>query len=324
MDKVSRDSIVTQANQLIEGAFDITLIEMRLLYLALTKVDSRNPQPEGEYTLFAKEYKDMFSLGESSYDQIKTAVNSLARKPIITYEFNEAKQRVNKVQRFWFSSISYGASGNSSDITLRFSDTVRDYLYELRNEFTQMNLVEMVKLESPFAFRLYSWLFKYRRLTNSKNAQGVISTNPLTLDWMKERTGLLGKYPELNDFRRRVLDPAIDMINAHTHISVYYELKKRGRKIDSVVFNYIDEKEQPPGYISHSKPLRPRLPNRPHVTKGSVAEGEWARKCITTMKEYQSALKTYDDTLSISGADRKKVMVWHEIIGLQMKDDFWQ
>lgn len=125
MERVSKDNIVTQANQLVEGAFDITLIEMRLLYLALTKVDSRNPQPEGEYTLYAKEYKDMFSLGESSYEQIKTAVNSLARKPIITYEYNEAKQRINKVQRFWFSSIPYGASGNSSDITLRFSDTVR-------------------------------------------------------------------------------------------------------------------------------------------------------------------------------------------------------
>lgn len=51
MERVSKDNIVTQANQLVEGAFDITLIEMRLLYLALTKVDSRNPQPEGEYRL---------------------------------------------------------------------------------------------------------------------------------------------------------------------------------------------------------------------------------------------------------------------------------
>ncbi|WP_275039347.1 hypothetical protein [Salmonella enterica] len=35
---------------------------MRLLYLALTKIDSRKPQPASEYTLFAKEYRDAFSL----------------------------------------------------------------------------------------------------------------------------------------------------------------------------------------------------------------------------------------------------------------------
>ncbi|EOL4714413.1 replication initiation protein, partial [Escherichia coli] len=31
-------SLLTQGNQLLEGAYDITLIEMRLLYLALTKI----------------------------------------------------------------------------------------------------------------------------------------------------------------------------------------------------------------------------------------------------------------------------------------------
>ncbi|WP_247189849.1 replication initiation protein, partial [Escherichia coli] len=55
-------SLLAQGNQLLEGAYDITLIEMRLLYLALTKIDSRKPQPANEYTLFAKEYRDTFSL----------------------------------------------------------------------------------------------------------------------------------------------------------------------------------------------------------------------------------------------------------------------
>ncbi|MCV5467064.1 replication initiation protein, partial [Escherichia coli] len=36
-------SLLAQGNQLLEGAYDITLIEMRLLYLALTKIDSRKP-----------------------------------------------------------------------------------------------------------------------------------------------------------------------------------------------------------------------------------------------------------------------------------------
>ncbi|HHQ6539549.1 TPA: replication initiation protein [Serratia fonticola] len=316
------EKLVTQANQLIEGSFDITLTEVRLLYLALTKVESKKPQPEGEYTIYAKEYNDMFHIGRVGYDQVKSAVDSLSKKPIVTYEWNEKKNQMEKVQRFWFSSIRYGVGNSTSDITLRFSDTVRDYLYQLSKEFTQMNLVEMVRLDSPFAFRLYSWLHKYKNLNNSRNKSGVISTEPLLIDWMKERTGLMGKYPELADFRRRVIDPAIQMINANTKLSVSYDLVRSGRKFESMIFNYIDETD-----ISMSErtflPLRPRLPRRPHVTKGSSAEGDWARRCIVVMKDYLVSLREYDPKLKLSKADLRKIETWHKIIGNDFSKKFW-
>ncbi|QOI58079.1 replication initiation protein (plasmid) [Rouxiella badensis subsp. acadiensis] len=314
MDK--RERLVTQANQLIEGAYEVNLTEIRLLYLALTKIDPRREQPESEYIIYPSEFNDMYSLGRIGYTQLKQAVSGLARKPIITYESDNTT-----VERFWFSSIKYTTTGEGF-IVVKFSDSVREALYELRQEFTQMNLNELVKLDTQFAFRLYSWLYRYRRLDKYTNSQRVITTEPFGIEWMKERVGLTGKYPKLTDFRNRVLDPAIDMINAHTNLSVSYEMEKKGKQVRSFVFSYIDEKEHNVKALAPVKPLRPRLPNRPRVTSGSAAEGEWARQCITVMKNFQTALKAYDPKLRINTADRKKVEAWYSIIGLQMDGIF--
>ncbi|EIQ9245739.1 replication initiation protein, partial [Escherichia coli] len=307
-------SLLTQGNQLLEGAYDITLIEMRLLYLALTKIDSRKPQPASEYTLFAKEYRDAFSLdSKNCYEQLKSAASSLGSKPIVTYEWNETKKRIDAVKRFWFSSIRYGVGNSESDITLRFSDSVSQYLYELKSEFTQMNLEHMVKLDTPFSFRLYSWLYKYKNLSRNKKESGVISTDPITIEWMKERTGLTGKYPVYKDFKKRVLDPAVDIINANTNLSVTYEGIKSGKRIESVVFTYLVENETTHGKKMAVKPLRPRMPSRPRVVKGSLAEATWARNCLNVMRGYLVALKEYDHTLKLSSSDVAKVVVWCEI-----------
>lgn len=76
---------------------------MRLLYLALTKIDSRKPQPASEYTLFAKEYRDAFSLdSKNCYEQLKSAASSLGSKPIVTYEWNETKKELMLLNDFGF------------------------------------------------------------------------------------------------------------------------------------------------------------------------------------------------------------------------------
>lgn len=313
---ITDNTILTQSNHLIESAYENSLIEMRLLFLALTKIDSRNPQPEGEYTIRPKEYQELFSLHDSnSYEQLRTAVDSLARKPLITYEWNEKKQHIEKVQRSWFSIIRYAVTGDSTDIMLRFSDSVSAYLYELKTEFTQINLIDMVKLDSPFAFRLYTWLFKYINLKAFRNADGVVSTAPLQIDWMKERTGLAGKYPQYKEFKRRVLDPAIDVINAHTRLSVTYEPVKQGRNVQAIICSYIEESKLPPG-APPKKPIRPRLASRPRVAAGSAKEREWALKNLHTLHDYEKALKQFDPKLKLSAADRKKFDQMLEITGL--------
>ncbi|MBC3997493.1 replication initiation protein [Morganella morganii] len=310
--------LLTQANDLIDGSYSLSLPEIRWLYLILTKIDSKKPQPEGCYTVYAKEYIDVYDLKEIGYRQVKNVIESLGSKPVVIFHYNKDKDRVEKDTLYWFSRINQGVGDAYGDVTVKFSEEVRDYLYELKESFTQINLEEMVKLDSPVAFRIYSWLMKFKLLNKNKNENGLICTDKLDINWIKMSLGMDGLYPKYGEFKRRVLEPAVTIINNTTGITVTYNEIKVNRKVESIVFCYIEEK-----IIDKIKPVRPRMPNRPRVTKGSSAEGDWARKCIGIMRDYLLRLREYDNNSKLTKPDLEKVISWHKLIGNSFDADFW-
>jgi len=70
---------VTQDNKLLEGSYSATLDEMRLLYLALVQIDSKQAQPDGLYTLRPRDFEKMFGAHHShTHQQLKKAADSLS------------------------------------------------------------------------------------------------------------------------------------------------------------------------------------------------------------------------------------------------------
>lgn len=308
----SDDALVTQGNQLIEGSYDINLTEIRLLWLALTKIQSKSAKTSAEIVLTASEYSNMYGINMSnSAHQLKSVSETLGSKPIITYDWNDKKSRVDKVIRYWFSSIRYGAN-QGADVTLRFSDEVSPFLYELKNEFTQMSVFNMANLDTPFAFRLYSWLSRYKNLDKYKKNGGVITTEPISLEWMKDRAGLVNKYKDFKNFRVRVLDPAVEVINRTTDLSVKYETVNAGKKVTDITFIYIVETDK--AYL-RVKPEQPKLPRRPRVLQGSSREGDWAKNCLDLIREYEQRLREYDLKEIVPLALLRKKVNYYLIIG---------
>ncbi|HDI9907500.1 TPA: replication initiation protein, partial [Escherichia coli] len=138
------------------------------------------------------------------------------------------------------------------------------------------------------------------------------STEKISIDWMKDRSGLTGKYADFKNFRVRVLDPAVDAINRTTDLTVRYETVTTGRKVTHLVFNYIVEGDK--AYI-RVKPEPPKLPRRPRVKKGSHGEGEWAKTCLDLVREYEKKLKEYDKKEELPVAYLRKEILYYGIIG---------
>lgn len=63
-------------------------------------------------------------------------------------------------------------------------------------------------------------------------------TEPLTymIDDLKQRFGLVGKYERINDFIKRVIEPAQKEMNMKSPYSFTYKLNKIGRKYVSITF----------------------------------------------------------------------------------------
>jgi hypothetical protein len=69
----------------------------------------------------------------------------------------------------------------------------------------------------------------------------------VSLDELKIKLGIPGKYPRWNNFRLFVIDPAIKDINLHSDIKVTYEKEKHVRTVIGLVF-FVDAKP-PEGVI---------------------------------------------------------------------------
>lgn len=223
---------VVQGNDLLEGAYGVTLDEMRLLNLALAQIDSRKPQPDMLYTLYPRDYQRIYGVNPtSSHRQLRDAADSLMKKPVTIYK-EDRNGKVRTVQLSWFSRLEYVSNDDHSAVVLRFGQDVAPYLFELKESFTKLDFINLARLDTPFSIRLYSWLVKARNLTRYRN-HGTIEVT-LEIEWMREKANLQGKYQDYRDFRQKLLQPSLDRINASTDISVIWEPVKIGRSVHAI------------------------------------------------------------------------------------------
>jgi plasmid replication initiation protein len=289
---------IVNGNDLIEAGYSLTLDEMRVINLALTKIDSRKPNV-GVIKIGSHELTEMYGLSShNAHRNLKNALKELNSKPIkIPYVDDKGKARVRELS--WLMMLDYAVADDGSEISIEFTPRIEPYLFELKNRFTSVDMEQVSKLNTPFSYRLYQWLIKAKNLKNSANGVTVVRFD---LAWIKERTGLVDKYPRYGDFKDYVIKPAVEQINSKTDISIMFTPIKTGRSVKEIEFTYIIENAE------YAKPQRPRLLRRPKVVIGSHEEGSWMRHNMKLLLKYEEQLIAYDprETLSIKDLERLK------------------
>lgn len=307
-----KDLTVVHSNDLIAASYRLDIDEMRLLNLALTKVDSRKSNV-GVIDIYPDEFAEMFGLSKKNiWRNMKNSVNGLMKKPI-KLQFRDDNGKAKERVLSWLDeAVYYVNQEDSSKIELEFSRKIEPYLFELRGNFTKINFEYASRLSTPFSFRLYQWLIREYRIIN----QGQYYELIMTIDDIKSSAQFDTSYDRWDNFRGRVIDPAIDAINQKTNLSVSYSVTKQGRKVHSLTFTYIDEAEKGTKALENGdeveltpqKPVRPRLLRRPKVTKGSHAEGEWQRANLQLLVQYQKDLKNWDNIARLTIPDLRKLI----------------
>lgn len=312
---MNNELTVVHSNELVEAAYNLNIDEMRLIIMCASKVDSRLPSV-GEIRIYPDEYAEVFSLSKSGvYKTLIKSVRNLANKSVTLNLSTEKEQVLPWLARGVYSRQPH----DSSFVIIEFSKYIEPYIYELKNYFTVINFQYASRLNTPFSFRLYQWLIKYKNLKNHKNEFGAIELD-LTLNEMKQRSNLVGNYDRWDVFKTKVIIPAVEKINERTDISVFWKPLKEGKKITAIKFVYINEKD-----VNGIKPSRPRLFRRPNVIKNSHAEGEWLRKNLNLLLNYEQALFNYDPKLKLSTSDLRKVIEIYEALGenLEVHDQYY-
>ena len=232
---MNRDNrLVVKANSLIDASFNLSLVEQRLMLLAITEArELPHLSPETPIEVRAVTYREQYNVDRSeSYKQLAEASKQLFNRQfsyIDSYKDNNAVS----VSR-WVNEVTYVT--DKGMVVLYLNRNVISMISRLEEQFTKYHLMQISDLSSQYSIRLYELMAKYINLGNSRKYP------------IEEIRGLFGiginEYKSMSDFKKRVLDLAVNEINKKTDITVQYEQFKSGRVITHLLFKIAKKREK--------------------------------------------------------------------------------
>jgi len=224
---VSRNGrLVVKDNALIDASFNLSLVEQRLLLLAIIEArEVSNLTTDTALEIKAYTYQEQFNIDESnSYKQLHEASRQLFNRHFSYLD----RYKSNDVVTFarWINRASY--MNDKGTVILYLSNEVISLISRLEKHFTKYLLDQVAGLKSQYSIRFYELFARYLPLGNSKKYE------------VQELRSLLGigdtEYKSIAYLKRDVIDKAINEINKKTDITVSYEQFKQGRTITHLLF----------------------------------------------------------------------------------------
>lgn len=224
--KMDTNKLVVKDNALIDACFNLSLVEQRLLLLAITEareIDNLTSNTAVEIT--ARQYSIQFKVHEKeAYNALKNACDSLFERRFSYVDRYKGDRLIKKVR--WVSELGYVE--NKGLVLVNLSDTVISLISRLESQFTKYHLKQVSGFKSKYSIRLYELVVKWLSI-------GV--TQKYLISDLRERLGVgIQEYKTMSLFKVNVLDKAFNEINQKSDLIISYEQFKEGRTITHVQF----------------------------------------------------------------------------------------
>ena len=223
-------TLVVKDNSLINASYTLGLVEQRLILLAIigARETGNGVDPETFLEIHAQQYATHFNVDvKNTYQMLSDAVLTLFNRQVTYMTIDEKRNKPEKRVVRWVSGISYVEG--SGIVKIRFTPEVVPLITRLEKNFTSYELAQIAHL-NIYATRLYELLIMWR---------SVGKVPVLEINEFRSKIGLLDhEYKPMNNFKNRVLEPAIKQINEYTDIVASYEQHKCGRTITGFSFTF--------------------------------------------------------------------------------------
>lgn len=237
--------LVVKDNSLINASYTLSLVEQRLILLAIIEAreTGKGIDTDTFLEIHAQHYADRFHVDvKNTYAMLSEAVMTLFNRQVTYMTMDEKRNKPEKRVVRWVSGISYVEGAGI--VKLRFAPEVVPLITRLEQNFTSYELMQVSNL-NLYATRLYELLVCWR---------STGKTPIIEIGEFRSRIGLQEhEYKPMNNFKNRVLEPAIKQINEHTDITVKVEQHKKGRLISGFSFKF-KQKQQPKSIESNRDP----------------------------------------------------------------------
>jgi plasmid replication initiation protein len=236
MDINKENKLIYQHNVITSGRYDYSACMLDILFMVLAGLE----KDKMEYSIHTHDIEHITGR-KWNYNQLREATENIGSR---MFEI-ETPERLR--QMWLFEYVDYVKGTGSFNI--KINETAKPYFFELKNNFTALELKSVLNCSSKYAKRLYAIACQWRSVGSKR----------FEIKELKQMLGLIDKkgneqYEKISQFQERILDIARQQICENTDIELDYELKKRGRSFHWVTL-HINSQKFKQLEIDFAKPL---------------------------------------------------------------------
>jgi len=214
-----KNNIVKKHNELIKakGALSQTAQKMLSMVIAMIRVDDTEFQS--------------YALSISSYKKEIESKSKKSKKDFIenAYELMSNPFEINKQLFNWCSKVDWGSLDGY--IIFDIHKDLKPYLLELKEDFTEYSLINILHLKGIYSPRLY----EYFLMQYGQRKYGTSSYQfDLKIDDLRGLLKIKDSY-KYDKIKLRILNKAKTDFKKYTDIQFEYKEQKIGRKVDRLI-----------------------------------------------------------------------------------------
>ena len=241
-----RKNEVVKTHRLNTALQKLSLAEIRLMQLAIidaretgTGIDTVTPLP-----IHASRYAEAFGVTrQTAYEVLIEAETSLFKRYFTFLDERDGKP----VKSHWVSQAKYLDDEAIIEIMLTpavVQEITRIDAIEAKTLFTKFALEQVASMKSVYSVRLYELLNQWRQAKKVS----------FDLDVFRGQLGVEDtEYKAMSDFKRRVLDLAVNEINEKSDLRISYEQVKKGVAIVGFRFKVITKNQSKKAQLESSR-----------------------------------------------------------------------
>ena len=219
--------IVAQHNALVNARFSFSSLETRLFLAMLVRID----REAAGFSVVQIPVRELSPESNSNtlYADVDEMTKKLASRVLhieVLAPDGSRERKPSRLNRPLMARCDYLAK--KGIIEAKFNEEVRDYLLDLRRNFTQAQVSQLLLIRSPTSHRIY-WLVR-------EYAQQGKASRDITVEELRDVLGFTTEYAgRFDHFKARVLDRAQQELAA-TDLPITFEFERKGRAVSSIRF----------------------------------------------------------------------------------------
>lgn len=205
------DKVIFQHNAITSGRYDFSACQLDILFMVLSQLEIG----ELEYSIHTSDIEAITGR-KWNIAQLTHSTELMLTK---MFEVEDSESYTQFVLFQYFKYLK-----GERTIKVKLSEIALPYFFELKNNFTALQLKSTLSVTSKYAKRLYALGCQWRSVGKKR----------FELEELKKMLGLIDKkgneqFERISAFKEKVLDVAKTQINEESDLYFDYKLIKQGR-----------------------------------------------------------------------------------------------